>query len=115
MKRLILFTMLSVLIASSCTKESKIAEVRYEVSLINATSWQGAYVNQNAQVVGISSAPNNWQHSFKNTQGLTVATIQAYPDGTNSSRDALMKIYVNGKVVAEGYSSVSPQLQYLFP
>ncbi len=115
MKRLIVYVFIVSLYLSSCTKEKQADEVTYEVSLISSTSWHGAYLDKDASVVGITSAPNNWRYSFKNDNDLTVVTLQAYPDGTNPAADALMKIYVNGRVVVEGRSSIFPQVQYQFP
>jgi Mycobacterium membrane protein len=115
MKQLMLFTLLTFLVVSSCTKEPQVDEVTYEVTLTSATSWHGAYLNEDAQVVSISTAPTNWTHKFKNNNELVAVTLQAYADGTSSTKDATMKIYVNGTVVAQGKSSVSPQIQYIFP
>lgn len=115
MKQLMLFSLLSILFVSSCKKEPAVDEITYEVTLINATTWHGAYLNENTQVISLTSAPNNWKYTFKNDNDLAVATLQAYADGTSGTKDATMKIYVNGTVVAQGKASVSPQIQYLFP
>lgn len=115
MKQLMLFALLSILTLSSCKKEPVVDEVTYEVTLTSATTWHGAYLNENAQVISMTSAPNNWKYTFKNDNDLAVATLQAYADGTSGTKDATMKIYVNGTVVVQGKSSVSPQIQYIFP
>lgn len=115
MKQLIVCAFLTCLLISSCKKESKVDEIKYEVTLTSATSWYGAYLNESSQVVSMSSAPNNWTYTFKNINELVVVILQAYADGTSNTKDANMKIYVNGTVVAQGKSSASPQLQYIFP
>ena len=115
MKQLMLFVLVTTLCIWSCKKDPKVDEVTYEVTLTNAISWHGAYLDESAHVIGVSAAPTNWKYTFKNDNQLTVATLQAYADGTSNTKDATMKIYVNGKVVAQGNSSVSPQLQYIFP
>ena len=115
MKQLMVFILSCSLCMSSCKKENKVDEVTYEVTLTNATTWHGGYLDENAQAVSVNAASTNWKYTFKNSNNLAAATIQAYADGTNSAKDATMKIYVNGSVVAQGKSSVSPQLQYIFP
>lgn len=115
MKQFMLSALVTCLFLSSCKKESIVDEVTYEVILTSATFWHGTYFNKDAQIVSISTAPTNWTYTFKNTNELAVVTLQAYADGTSSTKDATMKIYVNGTVVAQGKSSSSPQIQYIFP
>lgn len=112
-----LWLILAILLNSACsgTEDLLVDEIKYEVTLINSTTWHGSYFNQDAQIIGVSNANSNWTKTFKNTNGLSVATLNAYPDGSANNSDALMKIYVNGKVVAQGLSSISPQVWYLFP
>lgn len=114
MKQLMLFVLLTALCTTSCKKEPKVAEIKYEVILTNATSWHGAYIDKYIRLIGITNATNNWTYTFKNDNDLQVVTLQAYPDGTRAGADALMRIYVNGTVVAEERSSVFPQVQYQF-
>ena len=111
----ILFAAAFFIFLSSCKKEDSVDEVTYEVTLVNSNTWHGAYLNEDAQVIGITAAPNNWKYTFKNTNNLTVATLDAYSDGLGASADCNMKIYVNGSVVASGKSSISPRVQYVFP
>ncbi|MBX9782605.1 MAG: hypothetical protein K2X48_04840 [Chitinophagaceae bacterium] len=99
----------------SCKKVAKIDDVKYEITLISATKWHGAYMNENAEVVGVDNAITGWSYSFKNTKNLKAATLQAYPNGTNNNADCILKIYVNGTVVVSGKSSISPQVIYEFP
>lgn len=115
MKQLMLFVLLTSLCISSCTKEPKVAEIKYEVTLTNATSWHGGYMDKDFQIISITNAPNNWTHTFKNDNDMKALMLQAYPDGTRVGADALMRIYVNGMLVAEELSSVFPQVQYQFP
>lgn len=102
------------LICISCNKSVNTDLIRYEVTLTGAFSWHGSYFNSNAQVVGISNAPNGWKHEFRNTNGLTVLVLSAYADCITSSCDALMKIYLNNRLVAEGWSSSMPQVMYQY-
>jgi len=99
----------------SCEKTDSVDEISYEVTLLNAPTWNGVYFNENAQVIGITDAPNNWKYTFKNHNNLIVVSLTAYADGLNANADAVMKIYVNGRVVASGKSSIWPQVQYQFP
>ncbi len=96
-------------------KKTTTNEITYEVTLVNSTTWHGSYLNERAEVVGITDAPSGWKHTFKNTNNLAVAQLNAYPDGIDDSIDAIMTIYVNGKIVASGLSSVFAQVQYIFP
>ncbi len=100
---------------TACKKEMSADEVTYEVTLVSSTTWHGSYLNENAQVVGITNVPSGWKYTFKNTNNLTVATLNAYPDGLSAGADCSMKIYVNGSVVVSGKSSISAQVQYIFP
>jgi hypothetical protein len=115
MRRLIVFGFLACLFVSSCKKEKTVDEVTYEVTLTNASTWHGSYLDKDGQVIGITAAPNNWTYTFKNNNDLAAVTLQAYADGLSSSKDAVLKIYVNGSVVVQSISSVSPQVQYVFP
>lgn len=115
MKQLITICLLALLTMPSCKKEPKVDEVTYEVILTNSATWHGSYLDENAQAISITNAASNWSYKFKNTNDLAIAVIQAYPDGLSASADATMRIYVNGNKVAEGKSSVFPQLQYQFP
>lgn len=115
MKKMLFIAATYLISFSSCKKEATVDEVTYEVTLENSTTWHGAYLNKDAQVIGITGAPTNWNYTFKNTNNLIVVTLNAYSDGLGAGADANMKIYVNGTVVTSGKSSVSPQIQYQFP
>ena len=118
MKKVCVCILLLPIVFLSCKKSSStpsIDEVTYEVTLVNATSWSGVYLNENAQVVNVPAAVSGWRYVFKNTNKLVVATLSAYPNGTSSLANATMRIYVNGTVVAEQKSLVTPQVQYQFP
>ena len=114
-------TLLLSLLLLSCKKESvssvgsQVDDITYEVNLLNASSWHGSFMNEHAQVVGIDNAPDGWKYSFKNSNGLVVLNLVAYADGFATGADAYLKIYINGRVVASGYSSSSPQVQYVYP
>ena len=94
-------------------------QIKYEVTLINCSSWSGSYFNQDASLISITGGSSGWTKSFTNSNGLTALSLQAIPDnfGTVSGMDALLKIYVNGQMVASGnYSSLGSQgLIYSFP
>ncbi len=98
-----------------CKKENKIDEVIYSVALINATTWHGSYLNENAQVVGVENAPDGWTYSFKNTNNLSTLQIDGYTDGFRNGADAFLIIKVYSLFVASGHSSISPSLSYVFP
>lgn len=118
MKKKNLFWILSFLFFfTQCKKANDVVvnEITYEVTLINSTTWHGSYLNENAEVVGISNVPSGWKYIFKDSKQIGVATLNAYSDGVNLNADANMKIYLNGKIVATGKSSSSPTLQYLIP
>ena len=117
MKKAILLSFIALTLLFSCKKEKEISvdEVTYEVTLVNSTTWHGSYLNKSAQIIGITNAPTNWKHTFKNTNNLVVAQLDAYSDGLGVGADAYMKIYVNGTVVASGQSSISPRVMYIFP
>jgi hypothetical protein len=114
MKKILFIALSSIVMLSACKKEIKISEITYEVVLKNCSNWNGSYLNENAVVVGVD-VTGNWKYSFKNVNKLGAAVIQAYPDGLADDAEAFMKIYVNGKLVAEGRSSISPQLMYELP
>jgi len=85
----------------SCKKESA-RTITYEVILSNATSWSGNYLNENAVLIEVSNQKSGWKHSFKDTNGLLVLVLSAEPDTFNNNSDALMNIYVDGKLYAKG-------------
>lgn len=112
------FTIFILLI--SCKKEEKKYDpttdvITYEVRLENATSWHGVYFNENAQAVDVTDAVSGWKYTFINKNLFIAPTILGYPDGTNINQDCVMTIKVNDVVVANGRSSISPQVQYVFP
>ncbi len=115
MKKVFASVLLLSVLFVSCKKAKSVDEVTYEVVLISATTWDGIYINENAQTVSISSQRSGWKYSFKNTNGLMVATLLAFPNGTSSAADAIMRIYLNGKVVAEQKYSIASQVQYQLP
>ena len=115
MKHLILLCLAALLFMTSCKKEKKVAEVKYEVTLTNSPTWHGVFLDKDGQAIGITSAPNNWQYTFANDNNLPVVTLLVYVDGTSPGADANMKIYVNGAVVAQSKASIYPQVQYQFP
>lgn len=112
-KELALFLLIVSSIA--CSKEKGVDEVIYEVTLINSITWHGSYLNENAQVIGVTNAPSGWRYSFKNSNHLVAATLTAYPDGLSASADCNLKILVNSSVVISGKSSISPMIQHIFP
>ena len=114
MKKLVLLLLATIVIVCSCKKDKKIDEITYEVTLSNSSTWHGAYVNENAQAIGVQNEVNNWKYSFKNVNDLSVAMLQAYADGLGTGADANMIIYLNGNLVASGKSSISPQVSYQF-
>ncbi len=100
--------------AITCNKPVDADKIRYEVTLTDAATWHGSYLNATAQVVGLTNANNGWKHEFRNTSGLIVLALTAYPDCIIPGCDALMKIYINNNLVAEGWSSVMPQVMYQY-
>jgi hypothetical protein len=114
MLKVIIAVLLLFEICPSCSKPVVGDKIRYEVTLTGASTWHGSYINANAQIMGITNAPSGWKHEFRNTIGLTVLVLNAYADCMVVGCNALMKIYVNNNLVAEGWSSVTPQVMYVY-
>lgn len=104
----------------SCKKDSEKKvqgpdEIKYEVTLQNASTWNGSYVNEYGQAIPVNDAPSGWSFSFINNFNLIAPTIVAYPDGINVNADCFMIIKINGNIVASGKTSISPMVQFLYP
>jgi hypothetical protein len=95
-----------------CSKD-EVDEITYEVTLVNSTKWYGAYLNENAEVVGVSDGPSGWTYSFRNTNDLTVVSAVAFSDRPNAGGYCEMKILLNGRVVASGTTFGPHKLEYV--
>jgi outer membrane protein assembly factor BamB len=115
MKSKIMLLLFCAALFGGCSKETKPDQITYEVLLLNASTWDGSYLDQEARVVSVTNGPLAWEHKFTNDKGLSVLTLQAYPNGIHPQAEAVMKIYINDKVVVEGSSFNSPQVQYIYP
>lgn len=108
-KMLFIFILLSSIF--SCKKETAVAEIKYEVHLINSNSWGGVIIDENGVITNLDNMPADWKYTFKNTNNLCCLTPFALPDGfiegACTQCDATMKIYVHEKVVASGNTSAN--------
>ena len=110
MKRIVVLVLLVVSLAS-CKKEPKVDEITYEVILTNAPTWWGMYLNEKAELVDVHGMKSNWRYTFKNVNGLKALSLMARPDCPDNNQNAVMNVYVNGKLYVT--SSYQPHGEYI--
>lgn len=118
MGKLFLYAIIVVLL-TTCKKDSGATfdEVSYEVILINANTWSGGYLDENAVTVEITDKPGNFKYTFKNKNKICCLYIEARPDlllPIHPNKDAVIRIYVNSRIVRETKYTVSPAIHYQF-
>jgi hypothetical protein len=89
-----------VLIAFLSCKKEKARTVTYEVVMLSNGTWSGSYLNENAQIVSVKKQPSGWKYTFEDDNQLQALTLSATPDINDFSADAIMNIYVSGKLYA---------------